>query len=270
MKRLLISALLLINGVVISSVQNVHAQASVGIPTPDASAMFQVESTTKGALLPRMTAVQRTAIATPANGLLVYQTDGTQSLYMNIGTSGSPSWVSMLHSGSSLPAANITGTIATAQIADAAVTAAKVSSTGASSGQVIGYNGTSVGWVTPSGGSSTYPLVVAAGTAIDAAMQQTYSDLASITITSTGKYLVTAYIVGSSSTAAYDAMVLALKQNAVLLATTQSYGSDNLCSISFVVNLTNLNPLIIQGKYTGWGDMNIEVTGAYSLVKLAD
>ena len=116
------------------------AQASVGIPTPDASAMFQVESTTKGALLPRMTAVQRAAIATPANGLLVYQTDGTQSLYMNIGTSGSPSWVSMLHSSSSLPAANITGTIATAQIADAAVTAAKVSSTGASSGQVLTYN----------------------------------------------------------------------------------------------------------------------------------
>jgi hypothetical protein len=169
-----------------------------------------------------------------------------------------------------LPAANITGTIATAQIADAAVTAAKVSSTGASSGQVIGYNGTSVGWVTPSGGGSSYPAVVAAGTAIDATMGTTFSDLVSVSIASTGKYLVTAYIAGTSPSDAYDGMILALKQNAVLLATTQSYGGDNVCSISFVVNLTNLNPLIIQGKYTGWGSMNPEVTGAYSLVKLAD
>jgi len=43
---------------------------------PDNSAILDVKSTTKGLLVPRMTAVQRTAIVNPATGLLVYQTDG--------------------------------------------------------------------------------------------------------------------------------------------------------------------------------------------------
>ncbi|MCW3123471.1 MAG: hypothetical protein JWQ38_2963 [Flavipsychrobacter sp.] len=49
----------------------------------DASAMLDVVSTTKGMLVPRMSAVQRAAIASgsPATGLLVYQTDGTPGFY---------------------------------------------------------------------------------------------------------------------------------------------------------------------------------------------
>lgn len=41
----------------------------------DASAMLDVSSTTKGFLAPRMTTVQRTGIPSPANGLLVFDTD---------------------------------------------------------------------------------------------------------------------------------------------------------------------------------------------------
>ncbi|MBK9150946.1 MAG: hypothetical protein IPM26_08055 [Saprospiraceae bacterium] len=50
---------------------------NVGIGTiePDASAMLDVASSEKGMLIPRMSSVQRTAIAAPANGLLVYDTD---------------------------------------------------------------------------------------------------------------------------------------------------------------------------------------------------
>ncbi len=47
----------------------------------DSSAMLDVSSTTKGLLIPRMTAVQRTNIATPATGLLVYQTDADKGFY---------------------------------------------------------------------------------------------------------------------------------------------------------------------------------------------
>ncbi|MDX1902875.1 MAG: hypothetical protein SFU27_01855 [Thermonemataceae bacterium] len=43
---------------------------------PDNSAMLDVKSTTKGLLAPRMTLAQRGAIGSPANGLLIYQTDG--------------------------------------------------------------------------------------------------------------------------------------------------------------------------------------------------
>jgi len=43
--------------------------------SPDASAMLDVKSTTKGMLAPRMTQAQRNSIASPANGLVIYQTD---------------------------------------------------------------------------------------------------------------------------------------------------------------------------------------------------
>ncbi|MBL0339883.1 MAG: hypothetical protein IPP71_02600 [Bacteroidetes bacterium] len=40
--------------------------------TPDASALLDLTSTSKGLLIPRMTTAQRVAIATPATGLLVF------------------------------------------------------------------------------------------------------------------------------------------------------------------------------------------------------
>lgn len=48
----------------------------------------------KGVLVPRMTAAQRSpGIASPATGLLVYQTDGAGGFYYNSGTPGAPNWV---------------------------------------------------------------------------------------------------------------------------------------------------------------------------------
>lgn len=47
----------------------------IGTVTPHASAMLDVTSTTSGLLAPRMTTAQRTAIASPANGLLVFDTN---------------------------------------------------------------------------------------------------------------------------------------------------------------------------------------------------
>lgn len=47
----------------------------------DSTAMLDVSSTTKGLLIPRMTSQQRTAIASPATGLLVYQTNGDAGFY---------------------------------------------------------------------------------------------------------------------------------------------------------------------------------------------
>lgn len=53
----------------------------VGTNTPHSSAKLEVSSSTQGLLIPRMTAAQRTAIAFPATGLLVYQVDGTTGFY---------------------------------------------------------------------------------------------------------------------------------------------------------------------------------------------
>ncbi|GAB3826458.1 hypothetical protein [Hymenobacter jeollabukensis] len=68
---------------------------SVGIGTgaPATTAMLEVASTTKGMLVPRMTSAQRTAISSPAQGLLVYQTDGTAGFYYNNSTTSTANWL---------------------------------------------------------------------------------------------------------------------------------------------------------------------------------
>lgn len=50
-------------------------QIGIGIITPDASSSLDVTSTTRGFLPPRMTTTQRNAISTPAEGLVVYDTN---------------------------------------------------------------------------------------------------------------------------------------------------------------------------------------------------
>lgn len=85
----------------------VHAQ--VGINTdgssPDGSAMLDVKSTSKGLLAPRMTSAQRLAIASPAAGLLVFQTDGVSGYYYHNGSA----WI--LQGGSNLTGSGSNGQI---------------------------------------------------------------------------------------------------------------------------------------------------------------
>jgi hypothetical protein len=63
-----------------------YGSVITGGTSVNASAQFQVDSTTKGFLPPRMTAAQRTAIASPATGLIVYQTDGVEGLWLRVST----------------------------------------------------------------------------------------------------------------------------------------------------------------------------------------
>lgn len=64
-----------------------HAQIGIGTVTPNASSVLDISSTTQGMLAPRMTTVQRNAIATPADALLVYDTDVKSFYYYNSTTS---------------------------------------------------------------------------------------------------------------------------------------------------------------------------------------
>lgn len=61
---------------------------SVGINTnsPNPSAALDIVSTDKGVLIPRMLSSQRSAIVSPATGLLVYQTDAPVGFYFYNGS----------------------------------------------------------------------------------------------------------------------------------------------------------------------------------------
>lgn len=71
------------------SVTQVQAQ-SIGInddgTDPEATAILDIKSSTKGLLIPRMTQVQRDAVASPANGLIIYQTDNVIGFYFYDGS----------------------------------------------------------------------------------------------------------------------------------------------------------------------------------------
>jgi endosialidase-like protein len=83
---------LLCTTVIIFSVM--QAQQGVAINTDgsnaDNSALLDIKSSSKGILIPRVTSAQKTGIASPATGLLVYQTDGTAGFYYFNGNSWSP------------------------------------------------------------------------------------------------------------------------------------------------------------------------------------
>lgn len=72
----------------------------IGANTPNASAQLDISSTTKGLLIPRMTTAQRTAIVSPANGLMVYDTslsgfyfyNGSAWTAVSNSSGGSSSW----------------------------------------------------------------------------------------------------------------------------------------------------------------------------------
>jgi hypothetical protein len=54
---------------------NMFAQVGIGTTTPNASSILDLTSSTQGMLTPRMSTVQRMAIVSPADGLMVYDTD---------------------------------------------------------------------------------------------------------------------------------------------------------------------------------------------------
>lgn len=53
----------------------------IGTTTPQTTAILDIQSTTQGMLVPRMTKAQRDAIVSPANGLLIYQTNSSPGFY---------------------------------------------------------------------------------------------------------------------------------------------------------------------------------------------
>jgi hypothetical protein len=96
------------------SIFTLYTEAQVGIGTtiPAASAQLDITSDSKGVLIPRMTSTVRTGIPSPAEGLLVYQTDSPSGFYYRSGST----WVRLVNSSEpalvpSLYAADKTGAV---------------------------------------------------------------------------------------------------------------------------------------------------------------
>ena len=64
-----------------SNIFNNGGSVGIGTASPNASAALEVNSTSKGLLLPTMTQTQRNGISNPATGLLIFQTDNTPGFY---------------------------------------------------------------------------------------------------------------------------------------------------------------------------------------------
>jgi hypothetical protein len=66
---------------------NMFAQVGIGTTTPNASSILDLTSSSQGLLTPRMNTVQRMAIVSPADGLMVYDTDLKSFYHFSTGTS---------------------------------------------------------------------------------------------------------------------------------------------------------------------------------------
>ena len=86
MRKNLLAAILLVSTAVTSTLAQDN-NVGIGTTTPDASAILDVESTEKGMLIPRLNTLQRLGIATPAEGLLVYDTDVDCFFYFSAASS---------------------------------------------------------------------------------------------------------------------------------------------------------------------------------------
>ncbi|WCO03406.1 hypothetical protein [Psychroserpens ponticola] len=87
--------LILLTLVIFASINyNAISQVGIGVE-PEASAMLDVSSTDKGLLAPRMTTAQKNAISSPADGLLVFDTDDNVFCFFD-----GVSWVRLINENS--------------------------------------------------------------------------------------------------------------------------------------------------------------------------
>lgn len=70
------------------------AQVGVGTTVVDDSAILEIESNNTGVLLPRLDTSDRASLLTPANALIIFNSD-SQTLEYNRGTTIMPAWVAI-------------------------------------------------------------------------------------------------------------------------------------------------------------------------------
>lgn len=92
-KNVLLSAILAFSFLYLQAQTNTFpttGSAGIGTLTPASSALLEIQSTTKGVLIPRMTKAQRDAIVSPVAGLLIFQTNSAPGFYYHNGSVWTP------------------------------------------------------------------------------------------------------------------------------------------------------------------------------------
>jgi len=164
-KKLIMKKYLLLVGLFLSS--QIFAQTGIGTTTPHASAKLDVSATDKGFLPPRMTNAQRTAISSPAAGLMVYQTDGTSGLYYYNGSAwiyiinSTTNVLSVVNGGTGTTTSTGTGSVVLNTNASLANPTLTTPSLGVASGTSLSLTSTTAGTST-----STGALIVGGGAGI--------------------------------------------------------------------------------------------------------
>ncbi|MCH8331332.1 MAG: hypothetical protein IH946_08110 [Bacteroidetes bacterium] len=90
--RTYIAVLVMTTIVVVNTTIVAQSQFGFNTETPHASAVLEIVDTNRGLIIPRMTTTHRTSIASPAGGLLVYDSTTTSFWYYV-----SPSWVELVY-----------------------------------------------------------------------------------------------------------------------------------------------------------------------------
>lgn len=86
--------IVLLIAVLISSAM--YSQIGICTESPDASSILDIASTEKGLLISRMTTIQKQAIASPSEGLMVYDSDqNCISIYTFIKAKNAMGWTSL-------------------------------------------------------------------------------------------------------------------------------------------------------------------------------
>jgi hypothetical protein len=121
--------------------ESIGQNIGVGTATPHPSAALDVSSATRGLLAPRVTSTQRNAIASPAEGLLVYDTD-LNALYNYNGSA----WSAVGGNGLTLPYSASPALAGLAFAISNTGTAIQGSATAASAYGIFGVNNTASGF----------------------------------------------------------------------------------------------------------------------------
>jgi hypothetical protein len=231
------------------------AQSDVKIGTnpgnKNASAVLELESTSKGFILPRMTAAQMGAIATPANGLMVYNTD-QQCAFIYRGST----WVSLCDSATN----GLTKTGSVISLGGALTGATTITTTGANTLALAGLQG---------GASTDSIMTLDAATGV--IRRRTVADVlanAGNTWLVGGNTLTTNGTIGSNS--AHD---VGIETNGVTRLTFTSAGAITQAAgggqVTFTGNVDATNGLDVTGAAltanagsTLTGTTNVNATGA--------